>query len=124
MKYVKIFIAVIVLIGAAGGAGYVVLTADQMQFKSVCEANHKRYTKKYCKNIGKEGWTQKSVIQVNEKKYGTIIGVAWRKKGSVISSRSQKNKRKSEKNAYYYIIGDIKDSKSQFLMMADQIDAR
>lgn len=124
MKYIKILIAIIIIVGTLVGGGYLLLNADQMQFKTVCEEDHKRYTKKLCKNVGKEAWTQSSVLEINEKKYGTIIGVAWRKKGSIISSRNQKKKRRSEKNTYYYIIGDIKDYQSQFLMVVDQVDPR
>ena len=123
MKYVKIFIAVLIIGGLLGGGFYMLGNADQMQFKSVCDKGHKRYTK-LCKNVGKYAWTQQSVLNINEKNYGKIIGVAWRKKDSVISSRNQKEKRRSEKNAYYYIVGNIKDSQSQFLMMAEQIDPR
>ena len=123
MKYFKIFLAVVTVVGLLGGGAYIVSTADQMQFESVCQKGHKKYTKR-CLNVGKYAWTQQSVLNINEKNYGKIIGVAWRKKDSIISSRNQSKKRRSEKNAYYYIIGDIKDSKTQFLMMADQIEPR
>ncbi|PIR37502.1 MAG: hypothetical protein COV35_10465 [Alphaproteobacteria bacterium CG11_big_fil_rev_8_21_14_0_20_39_49] len=124
MKYFKIFLAVIFTVGLLGGGAYVVSNADQMQFESVCKKDNKRYTSKYCSNVGKYAWTQQSVLNINEKNYGKIIGVAWRKKDSVISSRNQKEKRRSEKNAYYYIVGYNKDAGSQFLMLAEQIDAR
>ena len=123
MKYFKIFLAVLIVGGLLGGGVYIVGTADQMQFESVCQKGNKRYTK-LCVNVGKYAWTQKSVLNINEKNYGKIIGVAWRKKDSIISSRNQTKKRRSEKNAYYYIIGDSKKSGSQFLMMAEQIDPR
>lgn len=123
MKFLKMFIAAITLISLAVGAGYFVLTADQMQFESVCKKGHKRYTK-FCTNVGKYAWTKKSVLQINENNYGKIIGVAWRKKDSIISSKKQKTKRKSEGNSYYYIVGDKKDADSQFLMLTSEIDPR
>jgi hypothetical protein len=123
MKFVKILVSVIIVVAASYGGWYMFEHADQLQFKSVCEDRHKRYTK-LCNNVGKYAWTQESVLKINEKNYGKIIGVAWRKKGGVISSRSQKNKRRSESNSYYYIVGNPKDINTQFLMLASQIDPR
>ena len=123
MKFIKILIATILLILVAGGAGYFVLTADIMQFESVCQKGHKRYTK-LCEDVGRYAWSKKSVLQINENNYGKIIGVAWRTKDSIISSRNQKSKRKSEGNSYYYIVGDEKDFDSQSLMLASEIDPR
>jgi broad specificity polyphosphatase/5'/3'-nucleotidase SurE len=123
MKFVKIFIAMIMLISVVAGAAYFVLNSDQMQFESVCKKGNKRNTK-LCNDVGKNAWTKKSVLQINENNYGKIIGVAWRKKDSIISSRNQKTKRKSEGNSYYYIVGDKKDADSQFLMLTSEIDPR
>jgi len=117
------FIAILLVVGLAGGAAYVFLNADQMQFESVCNKKHKRFTK-LCNNIGKYAWTQQSVLQINELNYGKILGVAWRKKGSIISSSKQKNKRRSESNSYYYIVGDNKNADSQFLRIVSQVDPR
>lgn len=118
----KIFAAIIVF-GIIGVVTYYTLNMDQVQFESVCDKDNKRYTK-YCENVGKFAWNQKSVLEINEKNYGPIIGVAWRKKGSIISSRIHKKKRVSEKNAYYYIIGNPKDPETQFLRVVDETSPR
>lgn len=124
----KILISGIVVLGIAGGMGYFVMKADVMDFESVCDKRSKRYTKKFCKNVDKQAYSKKSVVNLNEKNYGYIRGVAWRKKGSIISSRNQKTKRYSEGNAFYYIVGPKKGTSSkrnqQFLRLTSETDAR
>lgn len=120
---IKKIIILILLAPAVVGIAYYTLTADRLQFESICDRNHDRYTK-LCKNVGKNAHSKASVVNLNDKNYGKIIGVAWRRKGSIISSKRQKKKRRSEKNAYYYIIGDIKDRNSQFLRAATETDPR
>ena len=118
----KILIAIL-LIPAVGGIYYYSSTIDQYQFESICGRDHDRYTR-LCDNVGKFAHSKASLANLNDKNYGKIIGVAWRKKGSIISSRRQTKKRRSEKNAYYYIIGNPKDASSQFLRAATETDPK
>lgn len=107
-----------------GVAAYFVMNASPMDFESVClDKKNKKYNEELCSNVGKRAVSQQSIINVTDKDYGQIIGVAWRKKGSQISSQNQKQKRVSENNAYYYIISDDK-RKNQFLRAVSETDTR
>lgn len=120
---IKAIIAAIVIIPLLGVLGYFMLNMDQQTFQSVCQKDNKRYTD-LCTNVGKFAYSKQSVININEKNYGKILGVAWRKKGSIISSPNQTAKRYSENNAYYYIVGDSKNAASQFLRAVNETDPR
>lgn len=120
---IKKIVMALIFIPIVGGLIYFASNMERLEFESVCERNHSRYTK-HCEDVGKNAYSQKSVVTLNEKNYGKILGVAWRKKDSVISPRNQKKKRRSEKNAYYYIIGDPKIPSSQFLRAVSETDAR
>jgi hypothetical protein len=120
---VKKIISLLILLPLLAGIGYFVMTAQTMDFESVCDKENKKYTD-LCDNIGKRAVSQQSVININDKDYGKILGVAWRTKGSTISSAGQKNKRYSEKNAYYYIIGSDKKGEPQFLRAVGETDTR
>lgn len=118
---IKIIIAIIVIVPLAGGVVYYAMNKKTMDFESVCDPQNKKYTKR-CENIGKRAYSIQTVAKINEKDFGPIIGVAWRRKGSIISSRGME-RRYSEKNSYYYIIGSDKNN-YQFLRMVDETDAR
>lgn len=119
---IKIFAGLITL-AIIGGASYYAMNIQQWDFENVCIKGNKNYTN-LCENVGMEAWSVPSVLEVNEKNYGTILGVAWRKHGSIISSRNQKEKRYSEKTAHYYIIGTPKESGGQFLRLTSETDVR
>ena len=119
---IKKILLALILIPAIGGIGYYIATVEYLDFESVCGRDHKRYTK-LCKNVEKRAYSKKSVINITSKDYGLILGVAWRKKGSIISSKIQKKKRYSEGNAYYYILGSDKKGANQFLRLATETDA-
>ncbi len=122
MKYIKQIIAAMIFLPLVGWLGYMASQIQTLDFESICDKRSKRYTK-LCKNVGKRALSQASVLQINNKDYGVIMGVAWRKKGSIISSRNQKKKRYSEKNSYYYIIGDDKGN-GQFIRIITEIDPK
>jgi len=124
MKALKIIISLVVLGGVIGGIGYLAINMDQKAFESVCDKNNKRYTETYCQFVGYDAWSKQSVLNLNDTNYGQILGVAWRRKGSIISSRNQSQKRYSEGNSYYYIIGNPKDASSQFLRIVTETDPR
>jgi hypothetical protein len=123
MQMIKKIVAAVVLLTLLGTIGYFVINATTMDFESVCNKTNKKYTD-LCENVGKRAVSQQSIINVNDKDYGEIVGVAWRKKGSVISSPNQKQKRVSEKNAYYYIIASQKKGDSQILRAVSETDTR
>jgi hypothetical protein len=123
IKILKTTLAIVVMISLLGGIGYFVMHATTMDFESVCDKTNNKYTD-LCDNVGKRAISQYSIINITDKDYGKIIGVAWRTKGSVISSPNQKKKRISEKNAYYYIIGSDKKGEPQFLRAVSETDTR
>jgi hypothetical protein len=122
-KILFISLFVFVFLPLAGVVIYYIMNADTLDFESVCEKGNSRYTS-LCENVGKHAVSQLSIINLNDKDYGVIVGVSWRKKGNTISSSNQKTKRVSEKNAYYYIIEPNKDKKAQFLRAVSETDAR
>ena len=75
-----------------------------LPFESVCMKGNKRYTT-LCRNVGKRAYGLSNMAAINNgKDFGPILGVSWRSKGSIISTKGQEA-RYSEKNTYYYIIG-------------------
>lgn len=115
----KIVIAALIVIPLVGGMGYYVMNSKPLPFESVCKKGHDQYTD-LCDNVGKRAWSLPNMISINDKDYGPILGVAWRKKGSIISSRGR-DRRYSERNAYYYIIGSDK-SDYTYLRLASEIE--
>lgn len=119
---IRIILIILIAIPAIGGLAYFVMTHKTIPFESVCSQNHKKYNKRLCSQVGKRAHSKQTVSALNNKDYGPIIGLAWRSKGSVISSPGQE-KRRSEKNAYYYIVGSD-NSDYVFLRRVDMTDAR
>lgn len=115
----KIIIAAVAL-PIAGVVIYFSLNVKTMTFESVCnDKTNDKYDETLCSNVGKRAHNLYSMDALNDKDYGPIIGVAWRKKGSIISSPGRA-KRYSENNSYYYIIGSD-TSNYQFLRTIDEI---
>jgi hypothetical protein len=122
---IKKIIAIMFIIPLIGAIGYFLMNARTMDFESICDdKTNKKYNENLCANVGKRAVSQQSVINVNDKDYGVIIGVAWRTKGSIINSSNQKQKRVSEKNAYYYIISSGDKGEGQFLRAVSETDTR
>ena len=122
MKFLKIIIT-LAIIGPAGYYLYMYISnRDTLDFETVCEKGHKKYTK-LCRNVGKDAWSKPSVANLNEKNFGKILGVAWRRKNSIISAKGQRSRR-SESNSYYYIIGTLGKDGAQFLRVESEIDPR
>jgi hypothetical protein len=76
----------------------------------------------YCAEVGKTAYNNdNNPIHLRGRKLGTIVGVIWQAKNSLISPRGAEVLF-APKNAYYYIIdagiGEL------FLRECDQIDAR
>ena len=121
---VKKIIIALVILPVIGVIGYYAANVERMDFESICKKGHKRYTK-LCKNVGKNAYSKQSLVNINNINYGIILGVAWRKKGSIISSSFQKKKRRSESNSYYYIIAPKNEkNEGQFLRLASEVDPR
>ena len=75
-----------------------------------------------CDNIGKRAHTAKNLQLLNDNDFGEIIGVSWRKRGSMINIPGQEH-RVSDSNSYYYIIKSDKKG-YYFLRIADETDPR
>jgi len=97
------------------------MNAENIPFETVCEKGHDKYTD-YCDNVGKRARSIKRMLVLNDTDYGKIIGVAWRQRGSTISSPGQ-DKRYSESNSYYYIISSDKKG-YYFLRIVSEIDPK
>ncbi len=112
------------LLSIVAGAAYYALFMylPPLPYESVCERGHKKYTN-LCDNVGRRAYGVSTLSGVNDDvDYGPIYGVAWRAIGSTISVRGQE-RRYSEKNAYYYIIGSD-NSDYVYLRIADQTVAK
>jgi len=112
---------VIIFGSLAGGAGYYLMNRTTMPYESVCQKGHKNYSKK-CDNVGKRAYSVTNMRYVSPRDYGEILGVAWRRKDSVISPPGHA-KRYSEKNAHYYILGESKEADYMYLRRVDEAQA-
>ncbi len=120
----KLLLALFVLFPLIGGVTYYFMFRylPPLPFETVCVSGHKKYTK-LCENVGRRATGISSLAGVNHNvDYGPIYGVAWRAKGSTISVRGQE-RRYSEKNAYYYIVGSD-NSDYIYLRLAEQVAAK
>lgn len=118
---IKIVTSLIIVIPAAMGIGYYATNSENIPFETVCVAGHKKYTS-LCDNIGKRAKSIKNMTAINNTDYGKIFGVAWRQRGSKISSPGQ-DQRYSASNSYYYIISADKKG-YYFLRIASEIEAQ
>jgi hypothetical protein len=117
----KIVLSVIIVVAALGTFAYYAMNAENIPFETVCEKGHPRYND-LCGNVGKRARTIKNMAAIRDVDYGEIIGVAWRQRGSIISSPGQVI-RFSESNSYYYIVRS--DQKGYyFLRLTSEVDAR
>lgn len=117
----KIIVLLVILTPAIVGAIYWIMNSQPLPYISVCKKGNSRYTH-LCNNIGKRAYNTYGLGRINQKDYGPILGVAWRKKGSIISPPGHQ-KRYSERNSYYYIIGSD-NSDYSFLRLVNEIDPR
>lgn len=117
---IKIVVSLVIVIPAVGGIGYYAINAENIPFESVCEKGHKKYTN-LCENVGKRAKSIKNMTAINNADYGKIVGVAWRQRGSIISSSGQ-DQRYSASNSYYYIISGDKRG-YYFLRIVSEIAA-
>lgn len=115
----KLLIALFILIPAVCGIGYyfMFMYVPPLPFESVCDKGNAKYTP-LCNNVGMRAHSVANLAGINDTDFGPILGIAWRSKGSTISSRGQE-RRVSEKNAYYYIVGSD-TSDYVFLRQVDQ----
>lgn len=102
----KIVIAAAAVLLCGGGAAAYFLRGDEVArghaFKSICDKDDPYYTD-LCDNVGKEARSLFTVDPVNDNVYGLVAGVAWRRKGNIIS-RPNEAKRFAPGNNYYYIL--------------------
>lgn len=119
----KFILAAIIVVPLIGYGVYHISNIQNLNFQNICSEGDKYYNKRYCDNIGKDAYSLPSVAALNQKKYGPILGVSWRKIGSIISSPGMKS-RYSKQNAYYYIIGANNDPSYQRLVIASQVEAK
>ncbi len=118
-------VAALCVFAVFGFVAYYTLNSVKYDFETICDdKGGKKYTEELCNNIGKHAWSKKSVVALNEKDYGVIIGVSWREQGSLISPRSQKERRSAENDAYYYIVASDSKGSGQFLRLASETDPR
>ena len=68
----------------------------------VCESGD---SNEYCDHIGKGAYNSTGAAVLRAVRLGTIAGVAWRPKGSIISLPGS-DVRTSPRNAYYFIVDD------------------
>lgn len=75
----------------------------------------------YCQDVGKAAYNATGAKMMREIKLGKIIGVVYKRKGSLISKTSQ---RLSPRNAHYYIIDDGAGPDKAFIRQCREIDAK
>jgi hypothetical protein len=118
---VKIIVSMAIVIPAIGAMTYYAMNSETVPFESVCDPDNNRYTN-LCDNVSKRARSTRNMTGINNTDYGTIIGVAWRQRGSIISSPGQEL-RYSSSNSYYYIISG--DKKGYFfLLIASEVAAK
>lgn len=122
MRVLKWILGIIILIPIIGVTAYYAMNVQTMEFETICKKDNPRYTD-LCENVGKRAFSKKSLSALNNEDYGQIIGVAWRKKDSIISSTREKRKRRAESNSYYYILKSD-EGNIQFLRLVDETDAK
>lgn len=118
---IKWILGIAVAILVISGVIYFVNNSKNLKFESVCLKNNQYYNEVHCSNVGKRAYSLPSVAALNQKDYGPIVGVSWRKVGSLISAPGRKQRR-SKQNAYYYIIGHDKNPAYQLLMLTSQVE--
>lgn len=95
-----------------------VYAADTSPWESVCPDG----SVTYCKNVGKNAHNRNGPPELKELKLGKIIGVAWRAKGSLITTTCPT--KTSPQDAYYYIIDDGVAETVPILKQCEEVDAR
>lgn len=123
LKFIaKIAAAVIIIVPAIGYMTYYTMNAENIPFETVCVDGNSKFNEDLCANVGKRAHSIKNMLGINDTDYGKIVGVAWRQRGSIISSQGQEM-RYSASNSYYYIIsGDKKGY--YFLRIVSETEAR
>ncbi len=94
------------------------LSFEKNPWHNICDDPGDNPGKYYCENVGKTAYNAFGHPALRDVALGKIIGVAWRPKGSAISTSG----RVSPRNAYYYIIDD--GGKIPFLRQCREIDAK
>jgi len=124
-KYILISLLFIPLIGGViGGLIYYTMNQENLEFNSVCDNTTDDQYTDLCNNVGKHAFGIKQLYNVNkDTDYGPILGVAWRRQGSIISSYGQE-RRYSEGNSYYYIIGSDTNKNYQYLRLTTETEAK
>jgi hypothetical protein len=105
LKKLSIILFSFVLLVIVAAGGYYLFTKQNLPFLNICDDVHaERYNATLCSHIGMRAYTLESMAELNEKDFGPILGVSWRRKGSNVSSPGRSS-RYSENNSYYYIVG-------------------
>ena len=95
-----------------------VYAVDTSPWESVCPDG----SVAYCENVGRNAHNRNGPPELKELKLGKIIGVAWRAKGSLITTTCPTET--SPRDAYYYIIDDGIAETVPVLRQCEEVDAR
>jgi hypothetical protein len=117
---IKLLIAAILAGGIIYGTIHYVNQTETLNFETICLEDNKYFHEELCSHVGKRAYSIPSVAALNQKDFGPIIGVTWRKVGNLISGSGMKSRR-SKQNTYYYIIGHDKNTNYQRLMLVNEV---
>lgn len=101
--WAKFLIRKKLLLAAAAISGVMGSSSPASAFTDVCPSDANQVP--YCKNVGKTAFNATGAKVLRQVPLGTIVGVAWRPVGSVISQPGF-DIRVSPRDAYYFMIED------------------